>query len=187
MPAKSDLRQQIAHLDLAAAEDIERMARLGVLANLQPAWFYEDENIRNVVRPILGAARTQRLYPLRNLLRAGVRVACGSDWPFGGSRITLSPLEAMQIGVTRQSIDGSGEVLAPDERSSLRELLNAYTSGGAYAAWQEHITGSITEGKRADIVALDGNLYDVLPSEIHNLRVMLTLFEGKSVDRDAAL
>jgi len=52
---------------------------------------------------------------------------------------------------------------------------------GAYLIHQDDIAGSIEKGKRADLIVLDRNLFDILPSEINQKWVLLTLFEGRPV------
>lgn len=182
-----DLRHQIAHLDLLDDEDMDRLAALGVIANMQPSWFYEDENVRNIAMPFLGSERTHRLYRLHRLLERSARLACGSDWPVGGELITLNPLDAIQIAITRQALDGEGQAFLPEESVALSTLLDAYTLGGAYAAFQEEETGSLEVGKRADLVVLDRNLFAIPAGEIHRARVLLTQLDGKSVYRDPSL
>jgi predicted amidohydrolase YtcJ len=118
------------------------------------------------------------LYPVRSLVRAGAVVAFGSDW----SVTSLNPLEIVQVAVTRQSPDEAPiEVMQPDERIDLPEALAAYTIGAAYAMGLEEETGSIEVGKRADLVVLAENLFDVPPRRLGRTRVLLTLLDGAPV------
>jgi predicted amidohydrolase YtcJ len=181
-------RHQVAHLDLVLPSDIRRLRDLGAVANLQPWWFYEDEVFRENLLPALGPERAGRLYPARSIFDAGVAVACGSDWPAGGDFVSCNPLDGIQIGMTRRGLEpDAAPVSQPEQRLTLRELLDSFTMGAAYANFHEHETGSLTPGKSADIVVLDRDLFDVPPETISQAKVLLTLFQGKTVYRDSAL
>jgi hypothetical protein len=110
--------------------------------------------------------------------RTGAVIAGGSDW----SVSSMNPLEAIQVGVTRRALDdAAGAPWLPEELVDLPAMLAAYTINGAYLSHQEKITGSIEVGKAADIIVLDRNLFEIPASEIHKVRVVLTLLEGKEV------
>jgi hypothetical protein len=109
-----------------------------------------------------------------------------SDYPV---QVPSPPLLAIQLGITR-CIPGEtnpDEILGPDERMTLEDMLVCYTINGAYANFIESETGSIEVGKKADMVVLDRNLFNIPETEIAETRVLLTLFEGKAVYRDASL
>jgi predicted amidohydrolase YtcJ len=179
-----NLRHQIAHLDLLTDADMERMRRLSIIANMQPLWFYEDESFREVILPAIGVERAQRLYRLCTLLSRGAKVCFSSDWPYSGGLSTFKPLEAIQIGLTRKSLEGKErEPFLAAERVELRQLIDGFTINSAYAAFQEEETGSLKVGKRADVVVLDRNLFAIPPEEICHTRVLLTLFRGKTIFR----
>jgi len=171
-----DRRHQMAHLVLPDPADIARLARLGVTADIQAIWAQPDADTRGAI-PLLGPERAGQLLPFASLFAAGVRVVGGSDWP----SISLSPLDAIQVGVTRQSIDGSAPAWIPEQRVALADMLAAYTINGAWLAGQDQLTGSIETGKAADLVVLDRDLFAVAPLELHEVRVLLTLLDGKVV------
>ena len=93
----------------------------------------------------------------------------------------MNPLVAIQYAVTRQKLDGSDEPWNPEERATLAQMLEAYTVNGAWLARQEDITGSIEIGKAADLVLLDRDLFQIAPGEIAEVKVRMTLVNGKSV------
>lgn len=177
-------RHRVAHCDLVADSDLPRFARLGAVADMQPSWFYHDSFFHESTLPYLGRARAYRLYRMQSLLDAGAVVACGSDWPVGGDTITLSPLAAIQIGVTRLALDSAGgDAYLPGEAVQLWSMLDCYTGQAAMACRQEHRTGTIEAGRYADLVVVDRNLFEVPVQEIHAARVLLTLVEGVPVYR----
>ena len=63
----------------------------------------------------------------------------------------------------------------------IAEAVRAYTVGSAYAEFTEHQKGTLTPGKLADLVMLDRDIFTILPAEIENTRVVLTLMDGQVV------
>jgi predicted amidohydrolase YtcJ len=179
-----DRRPLIAHLQMIDPADVPRFKALGVIADFQPLWAYEDSYIKDLTIPVLGPERSSRLYPIGSVARTGAVIAGGSDW----SVTSLNPLEAIQVGVTRLGLDDStGAAWLPDERVGLDTLLLAYTANGAYAQQQEKETGTIELGKAADLVVLDRDIRTVPPIQIHRAKVLLTLLEGREVYRAGEL
>ena len=119
---------------------------------------------------------------MKSFTDAGVMLAGASDYPV---QVPSPPLLAIQLGITR-CIPGEtnpDEILGPDERMSLEDMIAAYTINGAYANFIENETGSIEVGKKADMVVLDRNLFEIQESEIADTQVLMTLFEGQTVKR----
>lgn len=173
-----DRRHHIAHLQLIDPADIPRFEKLGVVANFQPLWAYADSYITDLTEPVLGPERSRWLYPIRSVYDTGARMAAGSDW----SVSSMNPLDAIQVAVTRKSLKGSEpSAWIPEERMELEPMLRAYTGGGAYVNRLEDRTGSLERGKAADLIVLDRNLFEVPRGEIHQVRVLWTLLEGKTV------
>ena len=169
-------RHQVAHLELIDPSDIPRFKALGVIANFQPLWAYDDSYIVDLTIPALGPARSRWLYPIQSVLATGAMVVGGSDW----SVSSMSPLEAIQVAVTRRAPDAAaGNGWIPEERASLRDMLYAYTINGAFARFAEDSTGSLEVGKLADVVLLDRNLFALAPPEIAHARVLLTIMDGR--------
>lgn len=177
-------RHMIAHADLIHPRDIPRFQALGVIANLQPIWFCEEKHFAHTTLVSLGAQRAWSLYPVMDLLNSGAALTCGTDWPFSGELNTFNPLESIQIGVTRQGLDPH-EVQAynPAQCVPLAAMLHAHTLGGAYADFQEAVTGSICIGKSADLVVLDRDILKVPTDEISQANVGLTMFQGRITHR----
>ena len=164
--------------------DVPRFRTLGVIANFQPLWAYADPYIVDLTIPKLGPERSGRLYSIGSVARTGAVVVAGSDW----SVSSLDPLDAIEVGMTRRGPDQArGPPFIPEERVGLDTLLQAYTAAGAYAMQQERETGTLEVGKAADLVVLDRDLRTIPPSEIHRVKVLLTLLEGREVYRSAEL
>lgn len=175
-----DSRHHIAHIQLFDPPDIARFRKLGVVANFQPLWAWADPYIVDMTLPVLGPERSRYLYPIRSVANSGAVIACGSDW----SVSSMNPLDAIQVAVTRRGLtQGPGSAWMPDEVVDLPLILAGYTINGAYVNFQEHETGSIEVGKAADLIVLDRNLFEIPAHEIHRVKVLLTLLDGKEVYR----
>ena len=174
-----DARPLLAHIQLFAPADIPRLRELGVVADFQPLWAYEDSYIRDLTAPFLGPERMRWNYPIASVARTGAVLAAGSDW----SVSSMNPLEAIEVAVTRcdPELATCDKAWIPEERVDLATMLAAYTIGGAYAGFEERDSGSLEAGKLADLVVLDRNLFAIPPGEISEAKVLLTFFEGRTV------
>jgi predicted amidohydrolase YtcJ len=178
-----DSRHHISHIELFHPGDIPRFRSLGVVANFQPLWAFADTCITDLTEPQLGPERSRWLYPIKSLKDSGAVLAAGSDW----SVSSMNPLEAVQVAITRRDLTArEGPSWIPEEVVDLDTILAAYTRGGAYVQHQESLTGSIEVGKRADVIVLEKNLFEVPETEIHRVKVLLTLLDGKEVYRDTS-
>ena len=174
----SDLRHHIAHLELVDPADIPRLAALGVFANFQPFWMFADASITENIEPLIGAARTARLYEIRTFEQAGTRIVAGSDWPVSKA----NPFLAIEVGMTRRDpMDAGASVWNPAQRVSLDTLLRAYTIEGATLNHRERDTGSLEVGKAADFIILDRDLFAIPPEDIGETRVLATFVDGVQV------
>jgi predicted amidohydrolase YtcJ len=177
-----DRRPSLAHIQVVHPDDVPRFGALGVVANGQPFWAVNEAQMSELTTPFLGQQRSAWQYPFASLLRAGARLAFGSDWAVS----TPNPLEEIEVAVRRISPKHrDAEPFLPDERISLDAAVRAFTIGSAYVNGLEAETGSIAVGKLADLVVLDRDLFapDVLPADA---RVLLTLVEGEAVFEDPA-
>jgi predicted amidohydrolase YtcJ len=176
-----DRRPHIAHLELIHPDDVPRFKELGVVANIQPLWAYADSYIRTLTEPRLGPERSRWLYPFGALQRAGATLAGGSDW----SVSSVNPLHGVQVAITRRSLTAAADAPAwlPEQVIDLPTALAAYTNGGAFVSFEEKDSGSLEVGKLADLIVLDGNLFEMPVQQIHTARVLWTLLEGREVYR----
>ena len=169
----------ITHLQLVAPEDILRFKQLDVIGLPNPYWFKVDDNYHLLSVPYLGEERASIQYPMRSFLEAGVRMASASDFPV---TVPFDPLRGMEIGVTRSPLGTvTDDILWPEERVSLEEMVTSFTINGAYSNFLEANTGSLEAGKQADFVVLDQNIFEVAAEEIANTRVLRTFIDGELV------
>ena len=123
---------------------------------------------------------------MRSLANAGILLASASDYPV---QVPSPPLLGIMLGVTRceQGETNPDEILDPQERMTLEDMIASFTINGAYANFLEHETGSIETGKKADMIVLENNLFEIPIFEIADTKVLMTLFEGQTVYKDASL
>lgn len=179
---REDRRPVFTHLQVVDPADHQRMVDHNVTAVLNPYWhfkyrgFFEDLEV-----PYLGE-RAYKEYPIRSLVDAGVRIGSASDY---NVTAVPAPLRGVQIGYNRVDLDEDPEdkdlVLAPEESVAPEVLIRAFTMGNAYAAGIEDITGSIEAGKCADLIILEENIFDVPKTDIHKVKILQTISEGKVI------
>src|ERR1700686_3462747 len=176
-----DRRWRIEHAQHMAAKDFERFAQLHVIASVQP--YHAIDDGRWAERRI-GRDRASRTYAFRNFLDHGVRLALGTDW----SVAPLNPMLTLYAAITRATLDGKNpNGWFPEQKLTIKEAIEAYTMGSAYAEFQENEKGSITPGKLADMVLLSGDILNIDPGKIRDVKVLKTWVGGKlSYDAGAA-
>ena len=174
----ADNRHHISHLQLIQVDDIERFAALDTAANFQALWAYPDEWIMQLNLPVLGEERVQGMYPIGGVERSGGRIVGGSDWNVSSA----NPLDAIETAVRRQDpLKPSGPVLNEGEVVSLATMIDAYTIHAAWLMHHDERTGSIEVGKRADMVVLDRDLFEIPVTEINEAQVLWTFLDGDIV------
>jgi len=115
------------------------------------------------------------------LLDSGATLAFGTDWTVA----PLNPLLSIYAAVTRRTLDGKNpNGWVPQQKITVEETVRAYTLGSAYAEFQENVKGSITAGKLADIVLLSRDIFKIDPNEIENVKVVMTMVDGRVVFED---
>ncbi|MGO8685185.1 MAG: amidohydrolase [Thermoleophilia bacterium] len=170
--APTVLRHRIEHVQIIAADDVARLARLGVIASVQPVQATSDMEVADRV---LGA-RSRRAYVFRELLAAGAPLACGSDAPVE----SCNPFWGIHAAVTRRRVDGAPgpDGWHGDQRLTVAEALHGYTLGAAYAGGREDVSGSLTPGKLADLVVCDRDIFACDPADIRDTRTLATMVGG---------
>lgn len=165
---------RIEHVQMIRPDDVTRLARLGVVASVQPIHCPDDiPMVEKSVGP-----RGRFAYPFRDMLDAGVTLALGSDCPVANP----NPMFGIHAAVTRQQRDGEPQGgWYPEQRLTVAEAVWGYTMGTALVAGREAELGSITPGKLADLVVLDRDIFAIEPVEIAQAQVAMTIFDGRVV------
>jgi predicted amidohydrolase YtcJ len=174
----SDTRPHVAHIQVIHPDDVRRFAPLGVIANAQPYWACHEGQMDWLTIPFLGAERSTWQYPFASLLRAGARLAMGSDW----SVSTANPLQEMEVAVERiAEYDREAPCFLPTERLTLDQAVTAFTLGSAYVNHLDDETGTLEAGKLADLVVLDRDIRAPDAGPLGDARVIGTFVEGVAV------
>ena len=181
------IRPAIAHIFLIDEADKQRLADLGVVAAMQPAWMQRDPYYYQAYLPTLGQARCDRMMPLKSLLDLGIVVTSSTDFPIVNPP---SPLDGIAIGALRLHplASAPGDVWSPKERATVAQMIRTYTINGAFAAFTDGDTGSIEPGKSADLVVLNEDILEIAPERVGfqwmgggTAKVVMTVFQGRTV------
>ena len=166
-------RDRIEHAQVVDPADIQRFAKLGVIASMQPNHLLTD---MNWAEDRLGPKRAAYSYAWKAFLDAGVVVAFGTDYPVE----PVTPFRGLYAAVTRMNEAGTKSYF-PENKLTRAQALYAYTQGSAYAEFAEKRKGKLAPGFEADYVILDRNLLTVPAPEILKTKVLETVVGGKAV------
>lgn len=178
--AKPGLRYRLEHSQVLRVQDIQRMAKLGIIASMQPTHATSDMPWAD---ERLGEGRLERAYAWRKVLDAGGRLALGSDFPVESA----DPRLGLYAAVTRQDLAGqpAGGWL-PGERLTREEALRGFTLDAAWSLFLDKEVGSLEVGKRADLVVFARDPMTIPEAEIPKAEIDYTLVDGQIVHDRAA-
>ncbi|HEY8516920.1 MAG TPA: amidohydrolase [Candidatus Binatia bacterium] len=176
-----DRRHTLAHLVYVEDEDIPRFGKLGVIAQFSGNWFSADPATVEIALERYGPERQKKTFRARSILDTGGEISFGTDWPAAGYFSTFKPLDSLQVAVTRQLVGKpDAPVLPPlDQKLDLAQAIRANTLGAARQLRLDHQIGSIEVGKRADLVVLERNLFELDPHDLAKTRVDMTMVDGR--------
>jgi predicted amidohydrolase YtcJ len=174
-----DRRDRIEHAQVIAPEDLPRFAQLKVIASMQPS--HETTDMR-WAGARLGPDRAKGAYAWASLQKSGVRLAFGTDYPVE----PINPMRGLYACVTREFPEGgpSGGWQG-QEKISLEDCIRAYTSGAAYAQFEEGKKGELKPGQYADFIVLSNDLTKIPPQQYTKTTVLLTVVGGRTVYEQA--
>ena len=170
-----DRRDRIEHAQVVAPMDFQRFAQLHVIASMQPS--HQTTDMR-WAEDRIGKERIKGAYAWATMLKNGVRLAFGTDY----SVEPISPFRGLYACVTRERPNGGPKGgWEAQEKISLDDCIHAYTSGSAYAEFEEGKKGELKQGEYADFIILSNDLTKVPPSEYTKTRVLRTVVGGRTV------
>jgi predicted amidohydrolase YtcJ len=167
-----DSRHRIEHIEVVRDVDIQRMADMRIIASMQPP--HPPGQMGLPLEPTLtriGRSNWKRAYAWRAIRTAGVDLIFSSDWPVS----PVSPMRSIHSAMTRQRWAGD----LPDNRQTLIEALDAYTTTAAFAEFAEDWKGQLKPGFAADIVVWDTVLDAVDPEAIESVAPAYTICAGR--------
>ncbi len=175
---RDDHRHRIEHCGGPRPDQLERMARLGVMAIGQPRYLWDAGDAWLAV---LDAERVHRLQPYRELIDSGVRFALSSDAPVASYR----PLDTISSAVLRGTV--SGATIGEKQALTIDEAVRALTADAAASYFADDRLGTLTVGMLADMVVLDGDLFATPAERIAELDVEMTIVGGDIAYRSERL
>ncbi|MDF1664443.1 MAG: amidohydrolase family protein [Planctomycetota bacterium] len=171
-------RMRLEHAQVISPKDLPRFAEMGVIASMQPTHATSDQSF---AEDRVGATRLKGAYAWKTLLKSGAPLAFGSDFPVEEE----SPLRGIYAAVSRQNSKGHpkggwrmSEALTPGQ------ALEAFTSGPAFAAFEEQERGELKVGHKADLTILAENPMTVArkqASKLTEIKIIGTYVNGKKV------
>jgi predicted amidohydrolase YtcJ len=170
-----DRRDRIEHAQVVEPMDFVRFAELNVIASMQPS--HQTTDMR-WAEDRIGPVRIKGAYAWATMLKNGVRLAFGTDY----SVEPISPFRGLYACATRERPDGGPKNgWEPQEKISLQDCIRAYTSGSAYAQFEEGKKGELKSGEYADFIILSNDLTKVPPAQFTKTRVLRTVVGGRTV------
>jgi predicted amidohydrolase YtcJ len=170
-----DMRHRIEHAQVVQLKDIPRFKQLGIVPSMQPTHATSDQNM---AEQRVGHERIKGAYAWRTFLKQGSRIACGSDFPIESP----NPFQGIHAAVTRQDMSNvPAGGWYKEQAMTLKEAFRCFTLDAAWAGHQEKVIGSLEQGKWADFIVTDRDLFKVKPEEIGKIGVLGTWVGGKQV------
>ena len=169
------MRHGIVHVQITTKKILERMAKLGIVAYIQPVFIGYDMTI---VEDRVGYERMQDTYAWKTMDDMGILTVGGSDAPIESFDI----MENIYFAVTREKLAGGPEGgWLPHQKVSVNDAVKMFTTHAAKARFGENEFGQIKEGFHADLTVLSDNIYEIDPHEIKNVKAVRTVVAGKTV------
>jgi predicted amidohydrolase YtcJ len=173
-----DSRSHLIHASFQSPEAIARMKKIGILADVQPAWLELDSA---GLTKVFGRDGMRHFFPLRSYISSGILPAGGSDHMVGHGKDTsvnpYNPFRGMWTAVTR--LNSVNETVVPEEKITRQEALKMYTIWAAYRHFAENQRGSIEAGKLADLVVIDRDYLTCPEDEIRKIEPLMVLVDGR--------
>ncbi|MGB8064374.1 MAG: amidohydrolase [Candidatus Sulfotelmatobacter sp.] len=168
-----DFRLRVEHAQVTTPAQFAQFKQLKVIASMQPSHVLTD---MRWAQDRLGPKRAATSYAWLAFLNKGVVLAFGTDYPVE----PVSPFRGLYAAVTRKSEDGKQEYF-PAQRLTMDQAIAAYTTGSAYAEFEEKEKGKLIPGMLADFVVLDRDVTSAAAEKIVGTKVLRTVLGGKTV------
>ncbi len=171
-------RHAMTDIEFSDPADIERMAEIGVIAEIYPQIMsiYDREEKLSLIEERIGKERGKNYWNRRKMADCGVRISCGTDLP-----LLIPDIPESVYHSCGGLFPGGGEPFNKENTLTVAEVLAGWTSGGQYNLGHESILGTLEAGKLADIAVLDGDIFNTSLDQVRNIKICLTLVNGKPV------
>jgi predicted amidohydrolase YtcJ len=172
----------VGHNSFVQMSDIARGRALGATFEMSPYIWYPNPIIPDIAKAI-GPERMKRWIPVKDAVDAGALVVPGSDWAVVPS---VNPWIGLETLVTRQKPGGGGEELGAVEKITLKQAFDLFTVNSAKQMGNRHRTGAIETGLLADVLVLDRNPFKIAVTDVHKVKVRMTIINGEVVYQAAS-
>lgn len=171
-PNKDNLRPVMIHCQTVRNDQLDRMAGMNMIPSIfvGHVYYWGDVHMKN-----FGPERGNHISPARDAMERGLIINFHQDAP------VTKPNMMHSVWCAVNRISRNGNVIGEDQKISVYEALKAVTINAAYEYFEEDSKGSISEGKRADMVVLDKNPLETDPKNIKDIKVIETIKDGKSI------
>ena len=171
------LRHRVTHGFLISPEDMPRFAEIGV--GYTPDWLQATPgDLTWVLKEQIGEERVQQMFSFADMINADAKISFGMDWPVASPDPFLN-IEAV-VTRTNENFPERG-VLGANQELTVAQAVEGLTINGAWSQNFDEFTGSIEEGKNADFVIVDKNIFEIPANEIAQTKVLQTYFQGNVV------
>lgn len=169
---REDLRPVMIHCQTVRSDQLDRMAELHMIASIfvGHVFYWGDIHKKN-----LGEARGNYISPAKDAIKRGITVTFHQDTP------VTKPDMVHSVWAAVNRVSRSGQVIGRDQRIDVYSALKAITVNGAYQYFEEDTKGTLTVGKRADLVILDKSPLTVAPMDIKEIKVLKTIKDGETI------
>jgi predicted amidohydrolase YtcJ len=171
-------RSHVMHGSFMSPDALERMKRMGIVADVQPHWLHLDVP---ALRRVFGLENMRWFFPLRSMIEMGIPVAGGSDHMIGHDKDKavnpFNPFYGMWMSITRRTTEG--QVIYPEECVTREQALHMFTTGPAFMFFEENEKGTIEKGKFADLTVIDRDYFTCPEDEIRQIQPVLTVVGGQ--------
>lgn len=169
-----------AHTQLVRDDDLDKFLKFNIIPNTSAVWhlYSGDAYI-----PSIGEENFNKIFRFQTLAESGVKVTIGTDFPASeGGILGANPFIQMQIAITRQMplIFGDDKRIQPpvSEKMSIKNVVEAFTVNGAFQMNMQDEIGTLEVGKKADLILIDQNIFEIESDKISETKVLLTFFNG---------
>jgi predicted amidohydrolase YtcJ len=170
-------RSHVMHGSFMSPDALQRMKRMGIVADVQPHWLHLDVP---ALRRVFGLDNMRWFFPLRSMIDMGIVTAGGSDHMIGYDKDKavnpFNPFYGMWMSITRRTTEG--QVVYPEECVTREQALKMFTIWPAYMIFDEKVKGTIEEGKFADLTVIDRDYFKCPEDEIREIQPVLTIVGG---------
>jgi predicted amidohydrolase YtcJ len=171
-------RSHVMHGSFMSPDALQRMKRMGIVADVQPHWLHLDVP---ALRRVFGLDNMRWFFPLRSMIDMGIVTAGGSDHMIGHDKDKavnpFNPFYGMWMSITRRTTEG--QVVYPEECITREQALKMFTIWPAYMIFDEKVKGTIEKGKFADLTVIDRDYFQCPEDEIREIQPVLTVVGGQ--------